>query len=124
MLTQSNFDKAVRKAKKKGRPLLINFYSPPVCLHWPGQYAAAARQQKEMKHGAVFAKVDLSQQVILILHPAPGVSNEGGISPLLALPAVSWARVPAWGSLGPPRRDGENAQKTGGQRGENGRDTA
>eukprot|EP01045_Picozoa_sp_COSAG04_P023832 COSAG04_NODE_2893_length_3413_cov_19.095957_2_plen_284_part_00 len=62
VLTEANFDKVVRKAKKKGRPLLINFYSPPVCLHWPGQYAAAARQQKEMKHGAVFGKVDLSQQ--------------------------------------------------------------
>ena len=29
------------------------------------------------------------------------------------MPAVSWPRVPAWGSLEPPRRDGENAQKTG-----------
>ena len=29
------------------------------------------------------------------------------------LPAVSWPWVPAWGSLEPPRRDGENAQKTG-----------
>ena len=34
VLTEANFDKVVRKAKKKGRPLLINFYSPPVCLHW------------------------------------------------------------------------------------------
>ena len=34
-------------------------------------------------------------------------------SPLLALaPAVSWPWVPAWGSLEPPRRAGENAQKT------------
>ena len=42
-----------------------------------------------------------------------GESNEGGSSPLLVpLPAVSWPRVPAWGSLEPPRRDGENAQKT------------
>ena len=49
----------------------------------------------------------------VILPPAPGVSNEGGSSPLLALlPTVSWAWVPAWGSLEPPRRDGENAQKT------------
>ena len=29
------------------------------------------------------------------------------------VPAVSWPWVPAWGSLEPPRRDGENAQKTG-----------
>ena len=28
------------------------------------------------------------------------------------VPAVSWPWVPAWGSLEPPRRDGENAQKT------------
>ena len=49
----------------------------------------------------------------LILWLAPGVSNEGRSSPLLVLvPAVSWPWVPAWGSLEPPRRDGENAQKT------------
>ena len=48
-----------------------------------------------------------------ILWLASGVSNEGGSSPLLVpLPAVSWPWVPAWGSLEPPRRDGENAQKT------------
>ena len=61
----------------------------------------------------------------LILWLAPGVSNEGGSSPLLALaPAVSWPRVPAWGSLESHRRGGENAQKNGGKRGKNGRDTA
>ena len=50
----------------------------------------------------------------VILPTAPGVSNEGGSSPLLALaPAVPWPWGPAWGSLEPPRRDGENAQKTG-----------
>ena len=39
----------------------------------------------------------------LILPPAPGVSNAGGSSPLLALvPAVSWAWAPDWGSLEPP----------------------
>ena len=32
---------------------------------------------------------------------------------MVPLPAVSWPWVPAWGSLEPPRRDGENAQKTG-----------
>ena len=53
-----------------------------------------------------------AQQVIL--HPASGVSNEGPRSRVLVtLPAVSWPWVPAWGSLEPPRRDGENAQKTG-----------
>ncbi len=31
--------------------------------------------------------------------------------------AVSWPWVPAWGSLEPCRRDGENAQKSGGKRG-------
>ena len=37
-----------------------------------------------------------------------------GSSPLLVpLPAVSWPWVAAWGSLEPPRRDGEDAQKTG-----------
>ena len=30
-----------------------------------------------------------------------------------ALATVSWPCAPAWGSLEPPRRDGENAQKTG-----------
>ena len=30
-----------------------------------------------------------------------------------ALDTVSWPWIPAWGSLEPPRRDGENAQKTG-----------
>ena len=50
----------------------------------------------------------------LILWLAPGVSNEGGSSPLFVpVPAVSWAWVPAWGSLEPSRQDGENAQKTG-----------
>ena len=38
------------------------------------------------------------------------------------LSAVSWPWVPACGSLEPPRRDGENAQKDEKKRGENGRD--
>ena len=59
----------------------------------------------------------------VILATAPGVSNEGGSSPLLVpLPAVSWSWVPACGLLEPSRRDGENAQKTGKKRGKNGRD--
>ena len=50
----------------------------------------------------------------VILPTASAVSNEGRSSPLLVLvPAVSWPWVLAWGSLEPPRRDGENAQKTG-----------
>ena len=57
----------------------------------------------------------------VILPTAPGVSNEGRSSPLLALvPAVSWLWVSAWGSLEPSRPGGENAQKTG----KNRRDTA
>ena len=58
----------------------------------------------------------------VILPTAPGVSNEGPRSRVLGLlPAVSWPWVPAWGSLEPPRRGGENAQKTrknGGKMGE------
>ena len=62
---------------------------------------------------------ETSKQVIL--PAAPGVSNEGGSSPLLGLlPAVSWPWGPAWGLLEPPRRDGENAQKTGKNGGEMG----
>ena len=50
----------------------------------------------------------------VILPTASGVSNEGPRSRVLVpLPAVSWPWVPAWGSLEPPRQDGENAQKTG-----------
>ena len=49
----------------------------------------------------------------VILPTAPGTSNEGRSSPVLVpLPAVSWPWVPAWGSLEPSRRGGENAQKT------------
>ena len=36
------------------------------------------------------------------------------------MPAVSWPWDPAWGSLEPPRRGGENAQKTGKNAGEMG----
>ena len=59
----------------------------------------------------------------VILPAASGVSNEGRSSPVLVpVPAVSWPWVPAWGSLEPPRRDGENA-KPGNFREKNGRDT-
>ena len=37
-----------------------------------------------------------------------------------ALDTVSWPWVPVLGSLEPPRQDGENAQKTGGNGGEMG----
>ena len=61
----------------------------------------------------------------LLLQVIPPIGAEGldRRGPGGALPAVSWPRVPACGSLEPPRRDGENAQKTGKKRGENGRDT-
>ena len=53
----------------------------------------------------------------VILPTASGVSNEGRSSPLLVpVPAASWPWVPACGSLEPPRRGGENAQKTGEKR--------
>ena len=42
-----------------------------------------------------------------------GVERRAEISGLGPRAAVSWPWVPAWGSLEPPRRDGENAQKTG-----------
>ena len=75
---------------------------------------AAAGSTKDWSH--------ITSQVIL--PTAPGVSNEGPRSRVLVpLPAVSWPWVPAWGSLEPPRQDGENAQKNGKKRGKNGRDT-
>ena len=56
----------------------------------------------------------LAAKLKVILPTAPGVSNEGGSSTLLVpLPAVSWPWVPAWGSLAPSRRGGENAPKMG-----------
>ena len=54
-----------------------------------------------------------------------GVERGGQFSPLSwssCRLAVSWPWVPAWGSLEPPRQNGENAQKTGEKRGKNGRD--
>ena len=78
-----------------------------------------ARFDDENTQDIAFGCIDYFTTQVILKETA--VSNEGGISPLLVpLPAVSWPRVPAWGSLEPPRRDGENAQKTG----ENGRDTA
>ena len=81
--------------------------------------AAAEEEEKER------LQAHLAELAQVILPTAPAASNEGGSSPLLALvPAVSWPWVPAWGSLEPPRRDGENAQKNEKKRGINGRDTA
>ena len=63
--------------------------------------------------GEAEAARKINEAMQVILPPAPAVSNEGGSSPLLVLvPAVSWPWVPAWDSLEPPRRAGENAQKT------------
>ena len=93
---------------------------------WQSSFKERITKSREEELGPLFKfqVVMMMFGIQVILPPAPGVSNEGGISPLLVpLPAVSWPRVPAWGSLEPPRRDGENAQK-GGETGENGRDTA
>ena len=88
-----------------------------------GAATPAARNCRRLLLCAALVVGLYSTQVIL--PTAPAVSNEGGSSPLLALvPAVSWPWVSAWGSLEPPCRDGENAQKTGKKRGKNGRDTA
>ena len=51
---------------------------------------------------------------VILPTAAPAVSNEGPSSRVLVLvSAISWLWVLAWGSLEPPRRDGENAQNTG-----------
>ena len=46
-------------------------------------------------------------------HCTWGVERRAEFSALGPGAAVSWPWVPAWGSLEPPRQDGENAQKTG-----------
>ena len=45
-------------------------------------------------------------------HCTCGVERRAEFSALGSLAAVSWPWVPAWGSLEPSRRGGENAQKT------------
>ena len=73
-----------------------------------------ALNMSNMRNLRVWRVAAMERPDQVILPTAPAVSNEGGSSELLALlPAVSWPRVSAWGSLEPPRRDGENAQKTG-----------
>ena len=74
---------------------------------------AATKRQRAARE-ALLTTVPIIEKMSplqVILPTASGVSNEGRSSPLLVpLPAVSWPWVPAWGSLEPPRRDGENAQ--------------
>lgn len=66
ILTSANFDKTVAKAKKDGQQLLINFYQPPVCLHWPYEYATAASKQHKMsKKPVLFAKLDVRREADL-----------------------------------------------------------
>jgi len=84
---------------------------------WPNEVLGGEQRAREVT--AVFDRFNTNGDGMLdmkevILPTAPGVSSEGGSSPLLVpLPAVSWPWVPACGLLEPPRRDGENAQKTG-----------
>ena len=56
-------------------------------------------------------------------HPPIPCFPMWGLRSRTVLPAVFWPWVPAWGSLEPSRRGGENAQKTGKNGGGNGRDT-
>ena len=81
---------------------------------WAALMAKMAKQQWQEENQQQSDESEEVPPCQLILWLAPGVSNEGGSSPLLVpLPAVSWPWIPAWVSLEPPR-DGENAQKTGG----------
>ena len=59
--------------------------------------------------GGMAVAVLLAAQVI----PPIGAEGLNRRGPGGILPAVSWSWVPACGSLEPPRRGGENAQKTG-----------
>ena len=92
-------------------PHLRWLYLLRYCANFADVMAAAFESPiEEFVRRAAAAQTPHRCQVIL--PPAPGVSNEGGSSPLLVLvPAVSRPWVPAWGSLEPPRRDGEHAQK-------------
>ena len=72
----------------------------------------------EAPEGVVLAIIDAHPQVRR--HAESRRTKE--FSPLGPRAAVSWSWVPAWGSLEPSRRGGENAQKTGKNGGENGRD--
>ena len=73
--------------------------------------------EKEAAEGVVLAIIDAHPQVRR--HAESRRTKE--FSPLGPRAAVSWPWVPAWGSLEPSRRGGENAQKTrknGGKMGE------
>ena len=65
--------------------------------------------EKEAPEGVVLAIIDAHPQVCR--HAESRRTKE--FSPLGPRAAVSWPWVPAWGSLEPSRRGGENAQKTG-----------
>ena len=69
-------------------------------LHWALKGAA---------EGVVLGIIDAHPQVRR--HAESRRTKE--FSPLGPRAAVSWLWVPAWGSLEPSRRGGENAQKTG-----------
>ena len=99
----------------------------------PVHHAEPPRQRLEdhplrLRHDADQAHVDEgcaagARRASASLDRAAGQVSAGGLAglrdggpesktPRGGLPAVSWPWVPAWGSLEPPRRDGENAQKT------------
>ena len=101
----------VLKYRPDGNLLMtLGEWDKPSDTGWSGDYSDSSR----LWTSSLRAEVDTRALQQVILPTAPGVSNEGGSSPLLVpLPAVSWPWVPACGSLEPPRRDGENAQKTG-----------
>ena len=79
-------------------------------LHWALKH--------EAPKGVVLGIIDAHPQVCR--HAESRRTKE--FSPLGPRAAVSWPWVLAWGSLEPSRRGGENAQKNGEKRGENGRD--
>ena len=71
---------------------------------WQSSFKERITKSREEELGPLFKfqVVMMMFGIQVILPPAPGVSNEGGISPLLGpLPAVFRPWVPAWGSLEP-----------------------
>jgi len=94
---------------KAAWPVLVKQeYGRVVVTCSPAMYGSGVEAYAASKTGLI----GLATSLQVILPTAPGVSNEGRSSPLLVpLPAVSWPWAPAWGSLEPSRRGGENAQK-------------